>query len=209
MKDLHIGCSCGEVRGTLRAVAPETSNRVVCYCRFCQEYASRLGRPELLDARGGSEVVQVCPANLHFEAGFDRVVCGRLTTQGALRWYADCCRTPIANTLPGNAPFLGLHPVILRDFPESLDPLFGPVRARVNGAFDKSEAVALRATRAALLSMLWHYSRLFLGWWWRGEHKKSPFFDPGTGAPVLEPHALRTTMQLADSTQDAAPPPAP
>ncbi len=50
-------CRCGEVRGIVTDASPHTANRVVCYCDDCQAFAHRLGRADLLDAHGGSDIV--------------------------------------------------------------------------------------------------------------------------------------------------------
>ena len=57
-----LSCSCGEVRGLVTGVSPNTVNRVVCYCDDCQAFLHHLGRADLLDAHGGIDIVQVAPA---------------------------------------------------------------------------------------------------------------------------------------------------
>jgi uncharacterized protein DUF6151 len=38
------------------------------------------------------------PGRVKLTAGADAVRCLRLSDKGVLRWYTDCCRTPIGNT---------------------------------------------------------------------------------------------------------------
>ena len=38
------------------------------------------------------------PAHVKLGAGTDAMRCLRLSDKGVLRWYTDCCRTPIGNT---------------------------------------------------------------------------------------------------------------
>src|SRR5262249_32120646 len=38
------------------------------------------------------------PGRVKLTAGTEAVRCLRLSNKGVLRWYTDCCRTPIANT---------------------------------------------------------------------------------------------------------------
>ena len=59
-----------------------------------------LERGELMDEWGGSEVFQTTPARIEFTQGADQLACMRLSPKGLMRWYARCCNTPIANTLP-------------------------------------------------------------------------------------------------------------
>jgi len=69
----------------------------------------RCGTVKILDAQGGTDVVQTRPANLTFTHGQDTLACMRLTPKGLLRWYAACCNTPIGNTVANyRMPFVGL-----------------------------------------------------------------------------------------------------
>src|SRR5512138_1141593 len=93
-----LKCSCGRVKGVIADAV--VANHGVCYCRDCQAFAHFLGRPrEILDERGGSDIVQVLPRWVTFTAGIGSLACMRLTPKGLLRWYAPCCNTPIGNTL--------------------------------------------------------------------------------------------------------------
>lgn len=187
MADLDLRCACGAVRAVLRDVTSAGTNRLVCHCRGCRAYAQHLGRADtLLDARGGTDVVQLSPAQLEFTAGFDRLACLRMTPTGVVRWYARCCDSPIANTLdrPG-MPFVGLFTAAL-DTPDP-DAVVGPVRARVNRRFPRDEARRIGAGGGALFRMLAHFAVLTARWRWRGDHRRSPFFDPQTGALVQSP----------------------
>src|ERR1700722_1625740 len=93
-----LSCRCGEVQGVVRNASPQNVNRVVCYCDDCQAFLHRLGRTDLLNARGGTDIVQVVPASLAFVRGQDRIKGLRLTPKGIHRWYASCCNTPVGNT---------------------------------------------------------------------------------------------------------------
>src|SRR3984957_2050797 len=105
---IELRCRCGEVRGTATDLSPRTVNRVVCYCDDCQAFAHQLGRADLLDPHGGSDIVQVAPASLSFQRGDDRIVGLRLAPKGLRRWYSSCCKTPLGNTLGPAVPFVGI-----------------------------------------------------------------------------------------------------
>lgn len=92
-----VQCRCGIVQGELLRL--EKALHAVCYCRDCQTYAHALGEASrTLDAKGGTEVVATQAKYLRFSSGAGRLACVRLTETGILRWYASCCRTPLANT---------------------------------------------------------------------------------------------------------------
>ncbi|HTO65548.1 MAG TPA: DUF6151 family protein, partial [Bradyrhizobium sp.] len=79
---IEVRCRCGEVRGVVTDPSPRTVNRVVCYCDDCQAYAHQLGRADLLDAKGGSDIVQLAPATLRFTRGQERIAGLRLSPKG-------------------------------------------------------------------------------------------------------------------------------
>ena len=71
--DVELRCRCGGVRGVVTGVSPHTVNRVVCYCDDCQAFAHQLGRADLLNAKGGTDIVQVAPSTFSFVEGQNRV----------------------------------------------------------------------------------------------------------------------------------------
>ena len=159
---------------------PHTVNRMVCYCDDCQTFAHALERADLLDAHGGSEVVQVAPASLIFTEGQDQIACLRLSPKGLYRWYARCCNTPLGNTLKPALPFVGI-PVQAFDpgAGPGVDQRFGPVIGAVQGKFALGEPPAgstefnLWLTLRALGKVLrWKFG----GTW------PHPFFERETGA---------------------------
>lgn len=91
---LAIRCTCGALRGEVEP--SRRVNRGSCYCKDCQAFAHFLGRAEeILDAQGGTEVVQIASRHVRFTAGQEQLACMRLTRRGLLRWYAACCNTAI------------------------------------------------------------------------------------------------------------------
>src|SRR5262245_33105196 len=95
--DLPLRCRCGATRGVASHVSPSTGFRFVCYCEDCQAFARFLGRTDVLDAAGGTDIFQMPPAHVKLTAGTDAMRCLSLSNK-VLRWYSDCCHTPIANT---------------------------------------------------------------------------------------------------------------
>ena len=177
-----ISCRCGALAGTL---APSAwTNRLVCYCDDCQAFARYLDREdEVLDLRGGSDIVQTGPRYLSFTRGHDQLACLRLSPRGLLRWYASCCGTPIGNT-PANPrfAFVGLLHVALGD-PAGLDPAFGPPRMTVHTRFARGEPQpesVVSLPRIALMMARVSAARL------SGRYRQTPFFT-ADGSPVAAP----------------------
>ncbi|MGE4606693.1 MAG: DUF6151 family protein [Myxococcota bacterium] len=191
--DVPIRCSCGALRGIVRGVSGQNGNRLVCYCDDCQSFAHFLGRAdEVLDAHGGTDIFQTTPVHIEITEGADRLACMRLTAGGLLRWYADCCKTPIGNTRGSRrVPFVGVvhscmdHAADIRFRDEAL----GAVRARINGRFAKGDLAQLSAHQRAPVSML-RVVPMMLFAWLRGESTPSPFFDAATGKPRVVPRIL-------------------
>ena len=121
----ELRCRCGEVRGQLVNASSRTVNRVVCYCDDCQAFAHHLGRADLLDARGGSDIVQVAPASLTFVQGQHRIEGLRLTPKGLFRWYTSCCNTPVGNTVSPTIPFVGVIAQAFDSDAQHPDEVFG------------------------------------------------------------------------------------
>jgi hypothetical protein len=170
--DVAMRCRCGGVVGVARAVSPSTANRGVCYCHDCRAYLHWLDREDLLDAHGGTEVVQIARARLEITKGLPDVKLVLLAPKGLHRWYAGCCRTPIANTVPW-LPFVGIARATLEVESERSESIFGPS----SPAWPQS-AVGGRAP-GPLVSVrgLAHVTRLLARWTWSGLGHPTPLFD--------------------------------
>jgi hypothetical protein len=196
--DLSLACSCGTVTGKLQQVGPAKVNRGVCYCDDCQSYAHFLGKPDqILDSSGGTEVFQMSPRHLVFDQGSDALRCVVLKGNRLLRWYTDCCRTPIGNTLStAGVPFVGVLHNCVGESSDGRSPeeAIGPISARV---FRKFAIGEVPRDGKGPLSMTYRFVGLLLGGRLRGDHKRSPFFDPKTRQPVVVPRFL-TAEELAE-----------
>jgi hypothetical protein len=185
---LRLGCDCGSVAGIVSGATPRTARRLVCYCDDCQRFAAALGVADsVLDEHGGTEVLHISPARVTFTHGHTEIECLRLSTRGIFRWYSACCNTPIGNTLPtSRLPFLSLIHTCLHVENGTLGDVVGPVQSRLQGRFairgmppDTHPAVPVAAVVLA--------AGKSLGWWLRGDQRRSPFFDR-SGKPIVEPH---------------------
>lgn len=171
--DILLECRCGALQGVVGNVPASLGDRMVCRCDDCQAYAHYLGCAEdVLDADGGTDVFPARPANLEITRGAENLRCVRLTGKGMYRWYAGCCSTPIANSMPSHRmPFAGVFSANVKQGDA------GPVRA------------VLGAGKVPL-KVIFRTLRYLLSGWIRKQHAPSPFFDSATGAPKAAPYVL-------------------
>ena len=197
---MELGCRCGQIHGWARGAAPTAVNRAVCYCDDCQAFLHYLGRTDLLDEHGGTDVVQVPPNMIAFDRGLEHIVGMRLSDKGLYRWYASCCKTPLGNTLAPSVPFIGIALEAFRGAPDvhRIDAIFGKSRGYVMGKFAIGGApqASTKFPPAHLVRIL----TKVLGWKFTGKTWPHPYFDQATRLPkypvtVLQPperEALRS-----------------
>ncbi|MBN2196725.1 MAG: hypothetical protein JW751_28205 [Polyangiaceae bacterium] len=181
--DVELACRCGSIHGWARAVTPNAVNRVVCYCDDCQAFLHHIGRADLLDPHGGTDVVQLPPNAVAFDRGAEHIVGVRLTSRGMHRWYASCCQTPLGNTLAPLVAFIGMPVEVFCGAPDARrrDELFGDPRGAIHERFATGgppEGLP-RFGSGKLIHMLVRV----VGWKLRGKAWPHPFFDRTTGAP--------------------------
>lgn len=151
-----IECQCGKLQGHI--LDKGLSSRVICYCADCQAFARYLERAdEVLDADGGTEIVQVAQPRMKFTQGLEHLVIMRLSEKGLFRWYTSCCNTPLGNTLSNpKLSFIGLIHSSL-DM-SRIEQDFGNKIAKVNVASatgtPKPEQTGLMATILRFIGMI-------------------------------------------------------
>jgi hypothetical protein len=182
--ELELSCRCGAVHGRLRKASRDQVNRAICYCDDCQDYLRHLGRTELLDDRGGTDIIQVAPDTITFDRGTEKIACVRLAPKGLHRWYSTCCHTPLGNTATAAIPFVGIpwELVVEAREPAARDAIFGLPHMRVFGKFAKGTPPA-GSTRPSLRAIA-RVSRLIIGWKLRRRGTPHPFFEAATGRPL-------------------------
>jgi hypothetical protein len=182
---IPLQCRCGAVRAELDPA--RALGRLICHCEDCQTYAGALERGDVLDAHGGTDIVQVAPSAVRMTAGTDRIACLRLSDTGLMRWHTACCQTPMGNTVESpNIAFIGVLTTFLRDTGNAVDDALGPVQVRMEGKVAvagltppmTSFPVAYIARAAVFLAK----NRLL------GRHRPHPFFVDGK--PVVAPRVL-------------------
>ena len=123
MNQVKLSCRCGAVQGT---VDLEGAQGGVCYCDDCRAFAHELERRDILDAAGGSTVIQIRPGNLQLAQGHAHIGCLRLSDRGMFRFFTTCCQTPLGNVMyKPRLPFIGLSRAALHGEATQFPPLMG------------------------------------------------------------------------------------
>jgi hypothetical protein len=188
------------VRGIAREIAPRAGFRFLCYCKDCQAFARFLDRPDVLDTAGGTDIFQIAPARVQITAGADVLRCVRLRENTrVLRWYTDCCRTPIANTAATpRFPIVALiHSFVAAEADgRSRDEVLGPPLCRI---YERSAIDLLppNAPGPPSVGVFINRASKMLGWWMRGLARPNPFFDDQTNTPIAAPRVLTPSERAA------------
>ncbi|MEM9089357.1 MAG: DUF6151 family protein [Cyanobacteria bacterium P01_F01_bin.53] len=208
MADIPLQCGCGKVKGIAHDISPRTGTRVVCYCDDCQAFARFLdGETTVLDEYGGTDIFQIAPAQVEITAGAEYLSSMRLSPKGLIRWYSQCCKTSIGNTISGAIPFVGLVNSFIHDDCDSeqerlryLNEILGPVKFYVHGKFAQKPPLINNSHQSIQpqsiqpqtihdgepLQMLIRAIPKLLLAKVRGQGQPSPFFDIA-GTPVSQP----------------------
>jgi hypothetical protein len=186
------------VRGVASNVAPSTGFRFICYCRDCQTFARFLGRPDVLDSAGGTDIFHMPAGRVKVTEGADSMRCVSLS-KNVLRWYTECCRTPIGNTAAGpRFPVVAIIHTFMDHEADgrSRDEVLGPPLCRI---FERSAVGPLppNAPPPPSIGVFAKRGRRLLGWWARGLGRPTPFFDDRTKAPRATPRVLTQSERAA------------
>jgi hypothetical protein len=195
--DIPLRCRCNHVQGVAREVSPSAGLRFVCYCEDCQTFARFLGKgDDVLDAAGGTDIFQMAPARVKLTAGSEALRCISLSKK-VLRWYADCCRTPIGNTASDpRFPLVAIIHAFMDHTGHSRDEALGPPLCRI---YERSATRALppNAPPPPSLGIFARRASLLLRWMLRGLNRPTPFFDERTKAPRAVPQVLAPSDRAA------------
>ena len=190
---MELRCRCGQVRGEVDLARAHA--RAICYCRDCQAFARFLGQVDALDPEGGTGIVAMAPDGVRITAGDAQVACMSLSPRGLLRWYAACCRTPLANTSrDAKLYYTGLVAGCLDAAPGQLDAALGPADRLVANTSSGTSPVKAGRLRL-LLGGLRIFGPAILARI-RGRRAGAPFFD-AQGRPVREPEVVSREQRSA------------
>ena len=190
MHNLQLKCSCGSVKGTISDISPKLGNRIICYCNDCQAFPTHLDVADtVLDEHGGTDIFQMPISHINITEGSEHIRCLRLTQKGLYRWYTECCKTPIGNTLNAKMPFIGIiHSFIdSGNKDEDLGPVFGGIQTKsakdgltINPEWHSEFRITLRV-----------FSKLFI-WKIKGYNKPSAFFTDD-GKAIAKPRIVSSS----------------
>lgn len=186
-----IQCKCGALHGRIEGKG--VCNRVVCYCGDCRAFARYLGAAdEVLDAHGGTEIIQVAQPRVVFLQGKEHLSAMRLSEKGLIRWYAACCHTPIGNTLSNpKISFIGLVHSFLEH--SKLDEDFGKDIAIVNVSSASGDP---KPKQKGLFGTILRFIWIVLPMRISGQYRGTPFFD-AQGKAIVEPTVLTAEERKA------------
>ena len=195
--ELPLRCRCGHVRGVACNVSPSLGFRLFCYCKDCQAFAI-LGRPDVPDAAGGTDIFQMPPGRLRFTRRQRRIAVP-LLLQKSSPVVRRLLRTPIANRpATPRFPLIGLiHSFMdFEGYGYSRDEVLGLPLCRIH---EQSAVAPLPADAPppARLGIFAYRAAKVLGWWTRGLGRPNPLFDHGTGAPLSSPRVVTPTERAA------------
>ncbi|MDK3073142.1 DUF6151 family protein [Sedimentitalea sp. JM2-8] len=181
-----FSCDCGQIRGTISPATSASGIHAICHCRDCRAAELHLNRKD--PDPHGVELFMTTPDTVQFEQGAANLAILRLGPRGLLRWYANCCKVPMFNTLAKSGlPFSSIHTGRLQDV-----SAIGPVRVEAfipqSGGAPKHKGSAFMAWR---LAVGLGSARL------SGRWKQTPFFDLDTGAPTAPVHVLTKEQRAA------------
>ena len=155
-----------------------------------EEVFRGLAKPSL------ATIVATVARHVSFSRGAEHLACLSLGPRGILRWYAGCCRTPLANTpRDWRLPYAGLvHSALAKP----LEASFPPVQMHVN----------TKSAKGRPPSMLWSEAVALLGFVPRliaarftGSYRATPFF--GEGGEPRAPVQVLTPAERARATSAA------
>lgn len=176
---LPLSCQCGTIKGEALSITPQLGTRLICYCEDCQNFIRHLNQTEaVLDQNHGTEIYQLPIAQVKITQGKAQLRCLRLSEKGPIRWYAECCKTPIGNTVSADIPLIGL----IHSFYQNAKPIenkAGPIR----GYFFKKSAH--KFNKIPLLATIRIITKV-IGWRIKKLNRPNDFFTE-SGQPLSSP----------------------
>lgn len=196
---VQIQCECGQFRAELKDFPKRTPGRLACYCDDCQTYLHYLGRQDLLDAGGGTEVIPVYPADMKIVSGLNVLKCTRLGPNGMFRWSTTCCNTPIGNIRP-KFPWVGLiHRVYNVQDRKFLEKILGPVKSAISAKYARGTPMEIASEKLTLKDFWTVFPFLFKGFLAK-KFMPSPFFQSDRVTPIVAPKIL--TLEERNSIRE-------
>ena len=178
---LRFACRCGRLRGAVRDVDRAAYTHIVCHCADCRSAYTHLGMadPEKVG------ILQTTQDRIEIAEGGENLRVFRHSPRGALRWYAECCDTPLFYTpLKARLVHVGLNTDRLEDGPP------GPVEAE--GFMPTRKGVKHKGAGRMVARMMQRMAAQNISGAWR----ETPFFGED-GKPVREPRVSSRAERAA------------
>ena len=183
---LHFGCKCLRLAGAVENASSREGDYVVCHCHDCQAWARLLGADHVLDEHGGTALYQSRCARLRIDRGSDHLACAHLTKKPTLRWYADCCDTPLFNTYAnGRIPYVT---TLLANCDDASPVLLGKPLGHLFLADAKGDASHLKPL--SMSKLMRRFAVRMAKDIFSGDRRRNPLFDPETLDPIAPPRRI-------------------
>ena len=182
---LPFSCRCGSVRGRIEKATPREGDFVVCHCTDCQTFATRFDAGErVMDLNAGTPLYQSRCARVRIEQGLGEMRCVHLTEKPTLRWYAQCCDTPLFNTFAtGKVPYVT---TLVGNCDEGLRTrLLGEPIGHLFVDDDPNDVGDVR--HLPMATLMRHFFIRMVKDILSGDRRRSPLFDPRTLEPIVAP----------------------
>ena len=109
----------------------------------------------------------------------------RLTPKGMIRWYTNCCKTPVGNTISASFPFIGIIHNFMDDTGRR-DQNIGPVRAYVQGQYATGLPPNVSTHPKFPLGITMRIMKRMLVGKLTGKSRPNPLFNED-GSPISDP----------------------
>jgi len=178
---------------------------MVCYCTCCQDMHTFLGKENLMDAEGGLHFRMTAPGDVKFTKGVSKIKSMKLAEKtGTVRWYTDCCKSPIGCTvseLPPTMIDLSRSFIAQKADPDLLSRFLGKISMRLFADSSKKDTSALANPRPSsrsfwLFHYMYHMISNYVKWWWRGTLLPHPLYVEGNtkGKLICEPVVVKAKI---------------
>lgn len=185
---MMVQCECGKFRANLKKFPSNTPGRLICYCDDCQSYLHQLGRADLLDKHGGTEIIPAYPADVEIISGKEFLICTRLSPKGLFRFSTSCCNSPVANIQP-NFPWIGFHRCVYSSGSIDVEQVLGPIRSGIMGRYAKGTP-PVSTPKTMNLSSFISVAPFMLKGLLFGKSRPTPFFAEDGVTPVASVKTL-------------------
>lgn len=191
---MKFACECGAVTGAIGKATTAEGDHVVCYCSDCRDLVRHLGKEtSILDAHGGTALYQSRCARIRIDGGKDSLAGLHMTDGPTLRWYAQCCGTPLFNTYKnGRIPYVTTQLACCEDAARKAlgKPLGHLFLDQATGDTTSLEPLSMGR-------LMRRFFRRMVKDVFSGDRRRNPLFDPKTLEPIVVPRHLTKAEQQA------------